>query len=63
MPTHTILLSPFGSEYVSIELDDPFGSDPNDFNCLRMTYVSTVSALSWLESATQTFSSHEINSD
>lgn len=27
-------------EYVSIELDDPFGSDANDFDCLRMTHVS-----------------------
>ena len=25
-----------GLEYVSIELDDPFGSDPNDFDCLGM---------------------------
>lgn len=25
-----------GLEYVSIELDDPFGDDPNDFKTLRM---------------------------
>jgi predicted membrane chloride channel (bestrophin family) len=25
-----------GLEYVSIELDDPFGDDPNDFNTLGM---------------------------
>ena len=25
-----------GLEYVSIELDDPFGDDPNDFNGLGM---------------------------
>lgn len=45
MVFHSILIFFFtfgfmGLEYVSIELDDPFGSDPNDFNCLRMTYVA-----------------------
>ena len=29
-----------GVETVSIELDNPFGSDPNDFNNLRMAQVS-----------------------
>jgi predicted membrane chloride channel (bestrophin family) len=28
-----------GLEYVSIELDDPFGNDPNDFNTLRMAQI------------------------
>ena len=37
-----VLVTP---QYVSIELDDPFGTDPNDFNCLRMTYVSDANRL------------------
>merc|ERR1719464_588649 len=28
-----------GLEYVSIELDDPFGDDPNDFDDLKMVHV------------------------
>lgn len=28
-----------GMEYVSIELDDPFGDDPNDFKTLRMAQI------------------------
>lgn len=30
-----------GLESVSIELDNPFGTDDNDFNNLRMAYVRT----------------------
>ena len=29
-----------GMEYFSIDLDDPFGGDDNDFNNLRMAQVS-----------------------